>query len=179
MCTYHDVRFKYPWRLDGGLPKDHVNFSELTGFRHFCVGIHPDKTFSYLKIYDEHGGTRFESELSHITFPGLVSLIQWRLSTSATMLSSMAMACLGFDSPAAASRTPQQVRRFSVDDARFTLPVSRLSAANLTDAACVMLIASSPQKCEKPAAQDRHVVLFTVADEALNGVLPQRPLFTA
>jgi len=170
VCTYYDVRFKYPWRGDGFFPSDAVVFDKFTGYRRFCVGVNVDHTFSYLKIYDERGGIRFESELSNIELAGIESLIQWRLSTPAAVLNSMAVACLGPELSMVGGSKPKRISKFSVNDASFTLPMAQLGRDALIDSDCVVLIEKSSQKCVSQADRGRELVVFAMAEQGTDMV---------
>ena len=170
VCTYYDVRFKYPWRGDGIFPSNAVVFDRLTGYRRFCVGVNVDHTFSYLKIYDERGGVRFESELSNIELAGIESLIQWRLSTPAAVLNSMAVACLGPELSMVGGSKPKRISKFSVNDASFTLPMAQLGRDALIESDCVVLIAKSSQKCVAQADRGRELVVFAMAEQGTDMV---------
>lgn len=165
MCVYYDVRFKFPLRLDGVFSPDVVVFGELMGYRRFCVGVNPDRSFSYLKIYNERGGSRFESDLSNIGIDGIESLIHWRLTTPAAVLNSMAIACLGSVNSNIQYPQPKRVLKYAIDDASFSLPISRLGGERLDGAECVVLIEKSLKKCVKESPSERELVIFTLADE--------------
>lgn len=165
MCIYYNVRFKYPWRSDGIFPPDSLVFDKLMGYRHFCVGVNSNRSFSYLKIYDERGGVRFESDLSNIAISGVESLIQWRLTTPAAVLNSMAIACLGGGDQKTQHPQPKRVLKYVVDDASFTLPTSRLGEERLDGTECVVLIEKSLKKCVKESPFERELVIFSLTDD--------------
>lgn len=170
MCIYYDVRFKYPLRHNGIFPPDLLVLDELMGYTRFCVGVNPDRSFSYLKIYDERGGVRFESELSNIALSGIESLIQWRITTPAAVLNGMAIACLGVDDPEIQYAQPKRVLKYAIDDASFTLPISRLGRERLNGTECVVLIEKSFQKCFGESTFERALVIFTPPDKVTDAI---------
>lgn len=163
MRSFYDVKFKYPCGFDGHLPHETIDIEDLSGCRHFCIGVNAVHTFSYLKIYDDRGDTRFESELSNISLSGLESLIMWRISTPVALLRSMAGALLGVGADPFHGGDRRRVLKLKMHDGKFKLPLSLWPLHRLMDKACVMLIERSDQKCVHENVLDKGIVVFSMA----------------
>ncbi len=142
MPTYFDVRFKYPWMSQGYGAKDQVAFDQLTDYRHFFIGINPDRTFNFLRIHDDERRTRMETELANISYAGLEALILWRLSTPVAVLNSMALAfALDRGGRAGGKEVPKAFRQV-VEDQRFLVDLSKVPLASFAGSKlCLMLVA--------------------------------------
>ncbi|WP_310566782.1 hypothetical protein [Hydrogenophaga sp.] len=142
MPTYFDVRFKYPWTPQGYGPDDQVAFDQLTDYRHFFIGINPDRTFNYLRIHDDERRTRMETELANISYAGLEALILWRLSTPVAVLNSMALAFSGDRDRRSGARDGVRVFRQEVEDQRFLVDLSKVPLVLFSGCKlCLMLVA--------------------------------------
>lgn len=163
MCTYFDVRFKYPWDFRGYGRADRVAFRDLTGYKHFCAGVNPDRTFSYLRVHDDDGRLRMENELSNISYAGLEALILWRLSTPMAVLNSMAMACLGFREDRFRHLEAPKVFRTTLEDPAFTLSLSKVPMADFElGNICLMLVEQHTDRCCKETPIARELILYTL-----------------
>lgn len=164
MSAFFDVRFKHPWDFRGYSGTERIAFDALTGYKHFCVGVNPDRSFNFLRIHDDEGRVKMENELSNVSYASLEALILWRLSTPITVLNSMAMACLGFREERFRSLAPPTVFRASVDDAAFTLSLEKVPmAAFRTGPVCLMLIAQHADRACSGPPERREVLLYTPA----------------
>jgi hypothetical protein len=158
MCTYFDVRFKHPWSFRGYARQDRVAFHQLVGYKHFCIGVNPDHSFSFLRIYDEGGRVRQESELGNIDYAGLEALILWRLSTPLSVLDSMAAVCLG----SSTGRTPEVpvVHRQPVTDPEFVVALDRLPLEEFSGPSCLMLIEQRPSRDNTDPPIRRELLIY-------------------
>jgi hypothetical protein len=164
MSAYFDVRFKHPWDFRGYSGTERVAFNALTGFKHFCVGVNPDRSFNFLRIHDDEGRVKMENELSSLSYASLAALILWRLSTPITVLNSMAMACLGLREDPVRELTPPTVFRARVDDDAFTLSLEALPVpAFRAGPLCLMLIAQHADRACSGPPDRREVLLYTPA----------------
>ena len=164
MSAYFDVRFKHPWDFRGYSGTERVAFNDLTGYKHFCIGVNPDHSFNFLRIHDDDGRVKMENELSNISYASLEALILWRLSTPTTVLNSMAMACLGFREDRFRSMAAPTVVRANVDDAAFTLALEKLPVPALRKGpVCLMLIAQHADRSFSGPPQRREVLLYAPA----------------
>lgn len=161
MATYYDVRFKYPWNCDGYGARDRVAFDGLVGYKHFFIGVNPDRTFNYLRIHDDDGGIKLDTELANISYAGLEALILWRLSTPIPVLNSMALACLGLRSPTDPVSVPA-VYRQSVEDARFVADLSQVPLEEFKgQKICLMLVAQvGDRQCQSEPSR-RELILYS------------------
>lgn len=163
MSTYFDVRFKYPWDFRGYGRADRVAFRNLTGYKHFCVGINPDRTFSYLRVHDDDGRLRMEHELSNISYAGLEALILWRLSTPITVLNSMAMVCLGLREDRFRNIHPPKVFRSNVDNQDFMLRLSRVPLEDFENGhICLMLVEQHTDRSCAGEPVAREILLYSL-----------------
>lgn len=164
MSTYFDVRFKYPWDLRGYGYRDRISFNSLTGFKHFCIGVNPDRTFSYLRIHDDDGRLRMENELSDLNYAALEALILWRLTTPISVLNSMAQVCLGLDEGRFKHCAIPKVFRTTLNEPTATICVSEVPADFEHRQLCLMLVSQHKERsCEdRPLASE--LLLYTLPD---------------
>ena len=140
MTCYYDVRFKYPWSVRGYSTRDRVAFDQLLGYKHFFVGINPNRTFNYLRSWDEAQQVWLEPELDNISYAGLEAHILWRLSTPVQVLNSMALACLGLRG-ARDNSEPPTIYRQRIADASFLADFSRVPLKDFDrQKVCLMLV---------------------------------------
>lgn len=162
MATYYDVRFKYPWNCDGYGARDRVAFDGLVGYKHFFIGVNPDRTFNYLRIYDEEGRIKLDTDLANISYAGLEALILWRLSTPVPVLNSMALACLGLRGTRDTGATPT-VYRQSVDDAKFVADLSQVPLKEFSgQKICLMLVTQVGDRLCQSEPSRREVILYSL-----------------
>lgn len=160
MTTYFDVRFKYPWNLHGYTKKDRVAFNKLTGYKHFVIGVNPDRTFSYLRIEDEAGHIKTDTELSNITYTGLEALMLWRMSTPLPVLNSMGVICLGLRAGRADGSETRSIR-LDVQDDKFLVDLSRVPLKDFDGLnTCVMLIERRADRYTQSEPLNRELLLF-------------------
>lgn len=141
MTAYFDVRFKYPWSTNGYTREDRVAFKELTGYKHFVVGVNPGRTFNYLRVFEEGDKIKLDTELSNISYTGLEALLLWRLSTPLPVLKSMAMVCLGLRGDFSEPREPPKSIRVEVQDDRFLVDLCEVPLQDFHGLKnCLMLV---------------------------------------
>ena len=161
MTAYFDVRFKFPWSTHGYTHEDRVAFHRLTGYKHFIVGVNPDRTFNYLRIYDEGGRVKIDTELSNICYAGLEALLLWRMSTPLPVLKSMAMVCLGLREDRASSMEPPKSVRLDVEDDRFLVDLSKVPLQDFHDhKTCVMLVERRAERLYQGEPLARELLLY-------------------
>lgn len=162
MSTFFDVRFKFPWNLHGYSRHDRIAFGQLTGYKHFFIGVNPDRTFHYLRIHDESGRVKMESELSNISYAGLEALILWRLSTPMPVLNSMAMACLGLKSAKFQDAVVPKTFRTDMPDANFTLDLAKFPLKDFAEGnICLMLVEQYSDRDKTSDPLRRELLLYT------------------
>lgn len=165
MSTYFDVRFKFPWDFRGYGRADRVAFRHLMGYKHFCVGVNPNRTFSYLRVHDDDGRLRMEHDLPNVSYAGLEALILWRLSTPVTVLNSMAVVCLGLREERLKHVDSPKVFRSHVDDEAYTLRLSKVPLEDFDSRSiCLMLVGQHADRACESVPSAREILLYTLPD---------------